>query len=261
MLTLFSERVSARWPVRLRVVIGLVSTFRGIEEWRVMLRVFRPGVVRFPMFEFLPVIGARTAFAIVVAWVLSALTFTIGAKVRVSGLLLAATMGATLFIDQQLYFSHLYLLTLIVLLVAIADPENRSESVLYWPVLLLKLQLSIVYLFAALSKMNAQYLSGFMLAANFRQSLIFPPALLAAFAAASIGVELFLAFALWSTRLRKLAVIVGITFHTAMVASLSPPVMAQLAFFAVECLALYPLFFISSDEMKMAQHAKAERMS
>ena len=244
MLTLFYERVPARSALMLRVVIGLVSLFRGIEEWRVMLRVFRPGIVRFPMFEFLPIIGRREAVALLVVWLLSAFTLTIGAQVRISGLVLAAVMGATLFIDQQLYSSHLYLLTLIVLLVAVAGPENRSETVLYWPILLLKLQLSMVYLFAALSKLNSQYLSGFMLAANFRKSLIFPPSLLSAFAAASILVEIFLAFALWSTRLRKLAVIIGIVFHAGMVFSLAPPVMAQLAVFAVECLALYPLFFI-----------------
>jgi hypothetical protein len=114
--------------VEIRIVIGLVSIFRGVEEWRVMLRVFRPDIVRFPMFEFLPVIGTRAALAIVVAWLLSALAFTIGVQVRISGLLLAATMGATLFIDQQLYFSHLYLLTLIVLLLAVASPENGSHT-------------------------------------------------------------------------------------------------------------------------------------
>jgi len=248
MLTLFSERVPARSVVLLRVVIGLVSIFRGIEEWRVMSHVFRPGIVRFPMFEFLPVIGLREAMVLLAVWLLSALAFTVGVQVRLSGLVLAATMGATLFIDQQLYFSHLYLLTLIVLLVAMADPENRSETVLYWPVLLLKLQLSIVYLFAALSKLNSQYLSGFMLGANFRKSLTFSPAVLSAFAATSVFVEVFLAFALWSTRLRKPAVIIGIAMHAAMVCLLAPPVIAQLALFAVECLALYPLFFIAKGE-------------
>jgi hypothetical protein len=244
MLTLFAERVPARSVVILRVVIGLVSILRGIEEWRVMRLVFRPDIVRFPMFEFLPVIGARAATGFLVAWMLAACAFTIGAQVRLSGLVLAATMGTTLFIDQQLYFSHLYLLTLIVLLVALANPENRAETVIYWPVLLLKLQLSIVYIFAAVSKMNSQYLSGFMLAANFRKSLVFPPALLSAFAAASIFVEVFLAFALWSRRWRKPAVVIGVGFHAVMVFSLAPPVMAQLALFAVECIALYQLFFI-----------------
>ena len=253
MLTFFSERVPARSVIVLRVVIGLVSIFRGIEEWRVMSLVFRPGIVRFPMFEFLPVIGSRGAVALLVAWLLSALAFTIGVQVRISGIALAATMGATLFVDQQLYFSHVYLLTLLVLLIALAGPENKSETVLYWPIFLLKAQLSIVYLFAALSKMNAQYLSGFMLAANFRKSLTFPPAVLSAFAAGSIFVEVFLAFALWSKRLRKAAVIIGFVFHAVMVGSLDPPVIAQLALFAVECLALYPLFFIPTD------HAHAER--
>lgn len=250
MLTLFYERVPARSVLMLRVVIGLVSLFRGVEEWRVMLHVFSPDIVRFPMFDFLPVIGSRAAMGLLVVWLLSAFTFTIGAQVRISGLVLAATMGATLFIDQQLYASHLYLLTLIVLLVALAVPENRSETVSYWPILLLKLQLSIVYLFAALSKLNSQYLSGFMLAANIRKSLIPPSTVLSAFAAASILVEVFLAFALWSSRLRKAAVIIGTAFHAGMVFSLAPPVMAQLAIFAVECLALYPLFFIPKAQAR-----------
>lgn len=244
MLTLFVSRVDARPVVVLRVVLGLVCLFRALEEWRIMSRVFRPGAVRFPVFDWLPVVNGRHALFLVVIWLVAAAAFTIGWNVRLAGLILAATMFATLFIDQQLYFSHLYLISLEVLLLAIANPHFGDRAVAYWPIFLLKAQLSIVYFFAAVSKLTPAYLSGWMIGANLRRSIVVGPNTLRAFAIGSIVVEIFLAFALWSPRWRKLAVVVGVLLHIGMVTMLAPVVAAQLALFAIACLAIYPLYFV-----------------
>lgn len=244
MLTLFVSRVSARPVVVLRVVLGLVCVFRALEEWRVMVKVFRPGIVRFPVFDWLPVLNGRQAVLLVAIWLVAAAAFTIGWCVRLAGGILAGVMFATLFIDQQLYFSHLYLISLEVLLLAIANPTMKSHTVPYWPILLLKIQLSIVYFFAAVSKLTPVYLSGWMIGTNLREGIVAGPNTLKAFAVASIMVEVFVALALWTPRLRKPAVVVGVLLHIGMVTMLTSTVAVQLALFAVACLAIYPLYFI-----------------
>ena len=98
----------------------------------------------------------------------------LGLRTRLCGTILTLSMAYTLFFDQQLYSNHLYLATLVVLLLTIADSAarwsldarrlGRRDLILEWPTLLLKIQISIVYFYAALLKINPQYLSGTMIA-------------------------------------------------------------------------------------------------
>lgn len=248
MLSLFTSRINARPVIVLRRAIGVICILRAVVEWQMILRVFKPGNMRFPVLEPLLPITREHALVLVLIWLVSAITFTFGWKVRLSGFILAGAMGASLFLDQQLYSSHVYLLALEVLLLAIANPSFGLPTVIYWPILLLKIQLSLVYLFAALSKINASYLSGIMIGPNLRSGLLFGPLTLRVFAVSSIIVEVFLAVAFWSSRLRKVAVVIGVLFHIAMVSMLTPVAAAQLAVFAIACLAIYPLYFVQPDE-------------
>jgi hypothetical protein len=253
MLSLFSETLPARRVRLIRFVVGAICLLRAIEEYRVMTRVLNPQTMRFPVFEWLPAFTARQAAILLSIWFVAAVAFTIGWKTKIAGLILAACMGYTLFLDQQLYFSHLYLFCLIVLLLTLAYIGRPSEtkSVWRWPILLLQIQLSIVYFFAAITKLNSVYLSGYMLGANLRPDLpriFFNPNVLSAMAVASIVVELALAGGFWIKKLRKGAVVVGVLFHFTMVLSLTSRVAAQLALFAAACIAIYPLYFIQSEQ-------------
>jgi hypothetical protein len=252
MLRVFSEILPAR-PLRfIQRVIGAMCLLRVIEEYRVMSRVLRPQSIRFPVIEGLPLLTQAQAAILLALWFGAALAFTIGWKTRISGFVLAAVMGYTLLIDQQLYASNLYLLCLIVLLLTLAEVGRPSESnfVWRWPILLLQIQLSIVYFFAAVTKVNSVYLKGYMLGSNLRKdfpALVFAPGMLTTLAVASIVVELFLAGAFWVRSLRKSAVVVGVLFHVAMVLTLTPAVAAQLIVFAVACISIYPLFFLQKQ--------------
>ena len=252
MLNLFSEVLPAR-PVRLiQRVIGAMCLLRVIEEYRIMSRVLKPQSIRFPVIEGLPVLTQGQAAVLLAVWFGAALTFTIGWKTRISGFVLAAVMGYTLLIDQQLYASNLYLLSLIVLLLTFAEVGRPSESnfVWRWPALLLQIQLTIVYFFAAVTKVNSVYLKGYMLGSNLRKefpAVVFAPGMLTTLAVASIFIELFLAGAFWVRSLRKTAVVVGVLFHVAMVLAITPAVAAQLIVFAVACISIYPLFFLQKQ--------------
>lgn len=253
MLKLFSELVPAR-PIRfIQRVIGAVCLLRVIEEYRVMSRVLNPQSIRFPIIEGLPVLTQGQAAIVLSLWLGAALAFTIGWKTRISGLVLAAVMGYTLVIDQQLYASNLYLLCLIVLLLTLAEVGRPAESnfVWRWPILLLQIQLSIVYFFAAVTKVNSVYLKGYMLESNLRKGFpaaVFMPRMLTTIAVVSIVIELFLAGAFWVRRLKKSAVLVGVLFHITMVLTLTPLVATQLIVFGVACLSIYPLFFLQKQE-------------
>ena len=252
MLKLFSELVPAR-PIRLiQRVIGAVCLLRVIEEYRVMSRVLNPQTIHFPVIEGLPSLTLGQAAIMLPLWFGAAVAFTIGWKTRISGFVLAAVMGYTLLIDQQLYASNLYLLCLIVLLLTLAEVGRPSESnfVWRWPILLLQIQLSIVYFFAAVTKVNSVYLKGYMLGSNLRKGFpaaVFMPRMLTALAVVSIVIELFLAGAFWARSLKKSAVVIGVLFHVTMVVTLTPLVAAQLIVFAVACLSIYPLFFLQKQ--------------
>ena len=252
MLSLFSETLPAR-PVRfIRMVIGAICLLRAVEGYRLMSRVLNPQSMRFPVWDALPAFNRTQALILVTLWVIAAIAFTLGWRTGITGLILAAAMGIPLILDQQLYSSHLYLLCLIVLLLTVAEIGRPSESSVWrWPILLLQLQLSIVYFFAAITKMNSVYLGGYMLGANLRRNMpaiAFNPRLLSAMAVASIVIELFLAGAFWVPRLRKSAVVIGILLHLAMIVTLVPEVAAQLAIFAAACIAIYPFYFLRPEK-------------
>ena len=90
------------------------------------------------------------------------LTVAAGKAVPVTGTLLAALVGYVLTLDQQTYSNHLYLLSLLSVLLALAHTERHREPALT----LLRWQLVVVYAFAAASKVNADFLSGRVIAEN-----------------------------------------------------------------------------------------------
>mgnify|MGYP006199594577 CR=1 FL=1 len=86
---------------------------------------------------------------------------------------------AVLFSDQQLYSNHLYLMVIVVGLLTAGDGgaalsldamrRGARETVPTWPMWLLRVQVSIVYGSAALSKVNLTYLSGSVVASYLRR--------------------------------------------------------------------------------------------
>ena len=115
--------------------------------------------------------------------------------------------------------------------------------------LLLKSQLSIVYGFAGLAKLNADYLSGAILSLNWTQSgfAAIPETwhryeFLHPVAVTGIMVEIVLALAFWIPRWRWPAAGLGVAFHAGIVVSLDHILRVQLIVFSMEMFALYILF-------------------
>ena len=213
-------------------------------------------MLRLPTLIEAPVLPPTAVPAFMALWLLAAVAFTVGLRTRVAGATLTGMAVYLLVLDRQMYSNHLYLLALLSFLLTVAwsggalsvDALRRGEagSVDGWPVTLLKIQVSVVYGFAAVSKVNVAFLSGTVIAMYIRDGplslpeswRIFP--VLYVLSLVAVAAEAFLAVALWVPGLRAAAFSVGFLLHLGMVILLRPPY--QLAVFALETLALYVLF-------------------
>ena len=231
-----------------RAVIGCAVAADGVTTWGTLTGMTQPGILAIPIAS-VPRLPPEWVNLFGLAWIISALAFAAGWPRRLSGLVLSGILAYTLVLDQQTYTNHLYLLALAVGFITLAQWRPRDGQVPAWPVFLLKSQLTVMYTFAAISKINPAFLSGAVIYANLRSSIVesapvlvsFPALATAAFA--TVAVELFLAWALWFKPWRRTAVAVGVVFHASLVLLMADPTMIGLTLFAATCISVYVLFF------------------
>ena len=260
MLTGLFDLIGSRGLGLARLIIGSAVLIRSIVAWQVLSRLTIPEVLHAPYFEWMPRPTTTAAVGIVVVWVVSSILFTLGWRIAAVGPVLLLAIVTTLLMDQQTYSNHLYLMAWLVLLLIIADSgaglniRREDRPVTRWPVVLLMAQLSIVYGFSAITKLNASFLSGEVLANTLGTGLLsFPdslrtPRVLGFVAAAAVFVELYISVFIWRSRFRGAAFILGLGLHISITLFMSQTL--QLLVFSLEMLALYPLF-LSSDPLKV----------
>jgi len=250
----FADRLHAEiagtYPAALakqvRVLIGLIAAVRGIENVRIMREVTPQIRLKVPWAEWLPAATPATVGTSSVVWVGFALIFAAGVKPRFSGAVLVVSMVAAMSLDQQAYSNHLYLLIVLVALTTLAQPQESNEAPA-WPVLLFKIQIMIVYVFAALTKITSDWLDGSVLERFLGLGLVDVPNALVTggigkfLAIAVIVVELCIATALWFRATRAAAIIAGVLFHVAISLVMAPTV--QFLIFSAEMVTGYLLFW------------------
>jgi hypothetical protein len=260
-----------------RMLVGLAAIGFALESWVNIGRVLLPQVVDMPYVAWYPILPAAALPLFIGLWLCVALAFALGLGTRLCGAILTLSMAYALFFDQQLYSNHLYLATLVVLLLTIAESGARfsfdarrsggRDLILEWPILLLKIEISIVYFYAALLKINPQYLSGAMLTSFWPFNELAARGggwawVLPILAVASILTELFLAFALWVPHLRWLALAVGVGFHMLIIwTGGAQPGVPDIAFaiFALVTVAPYTLFFdFPARHSAVSEYANAD---
>jgi predicted DCC family thiol-disulfide oxidoreductase YuxK len=184
-----------------------------------------PGVVRAKEFSWVPDLPPDFFVAFIALWVLSSFCFSLGLFTRASGTVLLGCITYTLLLDQSFGSHHVYYLSLLVFLLTIgragavfsldwlrAGRPNRT--ILRWPVVLLKIQVSLVYFFTAVSKINVEFISGSVLQRSIRlPGFPLEPTFLSLLALATIGLEFFLAFGLWWRRTQDWAFLFGTVLH------------------------------------------------
>jgi hypothetical protein len=189
---------------------------------------------------------------ILTLWIAFAIALAIGLFARPAAAGLAAVAAATIALDLQAFSNHVTLLIALSALLALGNPSaawsvdarlgRARASIPYWPVFLVKFQISTVYAFASLTKINSSFLGAEVLASRWEPVVGEPGgavhAILVAIAISTVCVEGFLAVALWSARWRRVALPLGLGLHVTIAATLG----AVLVPFGTLMLGAYVLF-------------------
>ncbi len=253
----FLNRIlTARRPARpvalFRIGVGLAVVLRGVKTARdLYLLEYDPLVVPAPLFEWaqrpatLPGIVALAG-----AFLAAGAALTVGWHARLSAAVACAISAWLFFVDQSFWGHHVYFMTLMLLMLALADSDaslsvrwirqGRPErDVPAWPAWLAQVQLSLAYFFTSVAKLNPAFLSGDVM----RDRIVTAPGMSAMaqpLAIVALAAEAFLAFALWSRRLRPWAFVIGFGMHVLIPVLLTPYV--GLVVFSMLVFAVYVLF-------------------
>jgi hypothetical protein len=258
-----TEQIDSRPLGLARIGVGFAATLKALITIPILFRLTQLEILAFPYFDWVPRPTVSLVVVIASFWLVSAVLFTLGWRVAVSGSVLTLTLALVLAIDQQTYSNHLYLMAWLVLLLTLARAgsslsiSRSDEPVVRWPVLLLMVQLSVVYGFSGITKINPGFLSGSVLAGSLQGGLIsvpnsmITPQFLSALAVVVIAAECALALLIWHTRLRPWIILLGVGLHASITLFMSAT--AELAVFALQMLALYPLFLAhGTDEVDLS---------
>lgn len=236
-----------------RAAIGVAAVAKGIDlanELASGLRMEWAGV-ELPT-ELSPLVAAL--------WFVAAVALLLGYRSRLAALAVAG-LTAFFILFTHLYANHFYLLGTLALLLSLTDcgaygsldsrRRGIREQVPQLPVTLIQIQISVVYLFSALSKVNEEFLPGSALF-HLAQEAVVPPdlepfAYVPLFMGIAVGVvvlELFIAVGLWFDRVRPAVFGIGLALHTGMILILSDRFRfaGRLMVFALLALSCYLLF-------------------
>lgn len=248
------ERETDPRPLALvRIVVGLSAIALAVFVERGGLnRLAVDDVFHAQAVSWLPQLSPGLVDVVLVLWIAFAIALTIGLFARVAAVGLAVVAATTMALDLQAFSNHVALMIAMSALLALGNPSAawsidarrrpRITSIPYWPTFLIKFQVSTVYGYAALSKINGSFLGAEVLASRWEPGLggLVDPLhpLLVAIAVSTVLVEGFLAVALWSERYRRIALPLGLALHVVIPLTLG----AVLIPFSTLMLGAYVLF-------------------
>lgn len=247
MLTFDSRPVA--W---MRMALGLAIVLVGIEN-AVTFGEIAGGRMTIPVFDGAPSVSPVVGVVIPALGMLAGAALAIGLFAKAAAAVASLASIAALLVEQQAYSGHQVLAVLLCVYLALGDPGARwsvdarlrghaRETVARLPVLLILTQISVVYLFTAIAKLNPVYLSGAVIDGTSILGLPAPGPMVLAWA--SIALEFFLAGALLWRRTTTVAVILGAGFHFTIAATLRDPF--ALWAFSLMMIGTYPLFVYRS---------------
>jgi predicted DCC family thiol-disulfide oxidoreductase YuxK len=260
-----SERVQqfigSRAPSRplalARIGIAVAVLLELPNSAKVLMQLDDPGIIRAPILSWTPALNEGLAWVLIGLWGATAIAVLVGWRTRRAAAALCVTLTTVLMLDQQLFSNHLYLMVLLSGLLVVADSgaalsfearrSGERAEVSRWPVWLLQFQVSTVYLFASLAKVNPDFLSGTTVAVSLRRvgPLAVPDAWrsmepMLILAVVAVCAEAFVALAIWSPRWRPTAFVLALGLHGTLAVWFVPTY--PLIIFAVAMLPLLILF-------------------
>lgn len=237
-------RVAPQPVAMARICLGLVAVLNSIEAYDLLSEI-AGGKIRLPVHDVLPAPTESAVNVYLVVSLLAAMAIMLGWRTAPAAAVLTVVNVGVLLWDQQTYSSHRFLMTLLLgyLIFARSDAAwsvaPRGGSVPWWPQMLMMTQLSVCYLFAAISKVSLVFLSGAPLSLWVWVPL--PWWMFTLMAVGTVLVELYLAVGLWNPSTRRKAAVLGVLLHVGIVTMLRDETVPLIAF-ALTCVGLYWLF-------------------
>lgn len=227
-----------------RIGLGLATIFNAAEMFALLTGI-AGGKLALPVHPLIPPPSVPSVFAYLALSVLAGLAITVGWRTATAAALSTVLSVFVFLWDQQTYSSHRFLATLLVAYLVFAKSDTawsvspREGTVPWWPQLLMMTQLSVCYLFAAVSKMNINFVSGGPL--SHWVWIPLPWWMFTLMAIGTIVMELILAFGLWLQSVRRFAVVLGLILHGSILVLMKDQTMPLFAF-GLTCVCLYGLF-------------------
>ncbi|RKO25580.1 hypothetical protein D7Z96_07215 [Pseudarthrobacter phenanthrenivorans] len=248
MRRILSDFMDPRPLALARMLVGVAAAGFSFEWISVLARAASGKYLALPVFAGWPAPSPVLVLVLFALSLLASAAMVLGLAGRLPALLTSGTTAAVLLADQQTYSNHLVLLMMLAGYLGMSGAAeawtvSRAEhpaKVAYWPAFLIKAQITTVYAWTAVAKINPQYLSGEVLGTYLQPWAPIPDEILPIVAVSSILAEVFLAVGLWIARTRRAAFVAGAALHIGIVVLLQNP--APLIGFAVLMAAGYVLF-------------------
>lgn len=259
----FRAETSARALGVARAAVGIAALIRAALQYEILSELVSGEVIPAKRFAWFPDLPTGLLWLFLAIWMLACVSFALGLRTRVSGSLLVACLVYQLAWDENLQGNNFYFMALIVFLFTVADSgcsfsldrrlfRSGPQQVVRWSTLLPRLQISIVYFYSALVKINPSFLAGHSIVRSTRMpELLHQTWLPAGVAAATVGVEFFLALALWAPALRRTAFALGFVLHLGIFLGMDRQHNVAMFTFGVTMLAPYLLFLEQSPASRL----------
>jgi hypothetical protein len=229
-----------------RIGVGFATILNSLEAYDILAAI-ASGRLAMPVFEGVPTPTTPALIAYVVLAIAAGVAVMLGWKTAPAALLSVILSVAVFLLDQQTYSSHRVLATIAMACMVFAmagtawsvRPAPGRPTVVFWPQLLMITQLSVCYLFSALSKLNFTFISGAGLAEWVWLELPWQYYTIAA--VMTVVVELIIAVCMWFPASRRAAALFGLGLHLSIIVLMNNETIPLIGF-AVTCVSLYPLF-------------------
>jgi hypothetical protein len=231
-----------------RIGIGLSGFLNCIEAWLTLGAVVDQDAVRMQTWGWLPAVTPLLGGTLAGIGVMASVFVVVGLGTRPAAALLAASLGSMMLLEQQAYRNHLVLTCWCALWLMLSHADARwslrariegAQHVRLSDQVLLMTQLSVVYAFTGLLKINPEFLSGRVIQGHSPFDL--PDWMAQLMAMGAVLTEISLAVGLWLARARWAVALAGLSLHVAIPVVMYQPV--PLVSFSIGILVLYPLFF------------------
>lgn len=246
--------VPARPLAAARIAFAVAALLQVPLTWTALSGLTDPTLVRLPMFPLSPEPTSGVVAGVMTTWILAAVLFGAGLWTRAAGIALAVALFVAVGIDQQAYSNHAYLMAIIGVLLACADAgaafsvdawrRGARATVPRWPIVLMLAQITIVYGFAAATKVNAEFLGGHVIRAVMPHLRLVEAiswklmvTVSVVLAVGTIVAETALAVGMWRRAWRPALFAVGFLLHAGIATFMSSHL--GLSVFALSMFALY----------------------